>query len=91
MLQLRGWDLGAGGDPRVPGDKELSAGAQGWQPCPRPLTQRRSWQHRAGNSRCRQRAGSCQAWLPDPCGLRGQTVAAPCSVWGGQDRSPAQH
>lgn len=22
---------------------------------------------RAGNSRCRQPAGSCQAWLPDPC------------------------
>lgn len=31
----------------------------------------------AGNSRCRQRAGSCQAWLPDPCRHPGCPVPPP--------------
>ena len=82
MPQLVGWDLGAGGDPGVPGGEGLCARAQGWQPCPRPLTQHRHWRCGAGNSQCRQHAGSCQARLPDPCKLRGQTAAVPCSVWG---------
>lgn len=82
MPQPVGWDLGAEGDPGVPGGEGLCVGAQGWQPCPRPLTQHRHRRCRAGNSRCRQRAGSCQARLPDPGRLRGQTAALPCSPWG---------
>lgn len=74
----------------VPGGEGLCAGAQGWQPCPRPLTQHRHRRCGAGNSRCRQRAGSCQARLPDPHRLRGQTVAVPCSVWGQAGKTP-QH
>lgn len=31
----------------------------------------------AGNSRCRQRAGSCQAWLPDPCRHPGCPASPP--------------
>lgn len=83
------WDLGAGGDSGVPGGEGLCAGAQGWQPCPRPLTQHRHRRRGAGNSQCRQRAGSCQARLPDPRRLRGRRVAVPCSVWGQAGQIPS--
>lgn len=90
MPQLVSWHLGAGGDPGVPGGRGLCATVQGWQPCPRPLTQHRHRQRRAGNSRCRQCAGSCQAWLPDPCRLRDQTAAVPCLVWGQARQIPSR-
>lgn len=90
MPQLVSWDLGAGGDLGVPGGGGLCATVQGWQPCPRPLTQHRHRQRRAGNSRCRQCAGSCQAWLPDPCRLWDQTAAVPCSVWGQARQIPSR-
>lgn len=89
MQQPVGWDLGAGWHLGVPGGKGLCARAQGWQPCPRPLTQHRHWQCGAGNSRCCQHAGSCQARLPDPHRLRGRTVAVPCSVWGQAGQIPS--
>lgn len=89
MPQLVGWDLGAEGDPGVPGGEGLCVGAQGWQPCPRPLTQHRHRQCRAGNSRCRQCAGSCQARLPDPGRLGGQTEALPCSPRGRDGQMPS--